>query len=102
MSDTYEDISADPEVIREVVTYTNNVKAIIDGNCISCHSPGQEDSTFPFLTTYSEVKRAVLNTNLLNRIQRQNGEGGLMPEGGRMPQNKIDMVLQWNENGLQE
>ncbi|GLB50514.1 cytochrome c [Neptunitalea lumnitzerae] len=100
-SHTFEDISEDPVIIEEDVTYTTNVKQIIDGNCVSCHAPGQTASFRP-LTTYAEVKTAVENTNLLDRIQRQNGEGGLMPTSGRMPQNTIDIILQWNTDGLQE
>ena len=97
---TYEDI-ADTPVIVGKVTYTANVKAVIDANCISCHADGGSASFRP-LTTYTEVQEAVLNTNLLERIQMQNGENGQMPASGRMPQGNIDLILQWNTDGLLE
>lgn len=100
-SHTYEEIEGAPEVIPEVVTYTNDVKAIINANCVSCHAPGGVAGHRP-LTTYSEVKNAVENTDLLDRIQRQSSEVGAMPQGGRMPQSRIDIILQWNDNGLPE
>jgi hypothetical protein len=45
----------------------------------------------------------VLTTNLLERIQKQNGDPDQMPKtGGRLPQNKIDLILRWNDEGLLE
>ena len=55
------------------------------------------------LVTYSQVKESLLNGGLLDRISRQTGESGLMPQGGpRLPQNSIDVVTQWQTDGLQE
>ena len=99
-SSTFEEISEEIPVIEEV-TYTENVKTIIDNNCIECHSPGGISSFRP-LTNYNEVREAVLETNLLERIQMQNGEEGQMPQTGRMPQNLIDVILLWNDQGLLE
>jgi len=99
-SHTYEDIE-DNTVITDSVTYTANVKAIIDANCVSCHANGGSASFRP-LTTYAQVKDAVENAGLLNRIQLQNGEDGLMPQTGRMPQGNIDIILQWDADGLLE
>lgn len=99
-SNTYEDLE-EPTTVDGPVTYQNTVKAIVDANCIRCHSPGGVSSFRP-LTTYQEVKDAVQNTNLLDRIQRQNGETGQMPQTGRMPQDKINLILQWRADGLPE
>ena len=99
-SHTYDEL-LEPEVTHGPVNYTEHVKPIIDANCVSCHSAGGASSFRP-LTNYEEVKEAVLTTNLLDRIQRQNGEEGQMPQTGRMPQNKIDVILQWNTDGLPE
>lgn len=91
-SRTYEEVSAtvtDP-------TYTANVKPIMTGNCTSCHSTdgGQE----PYLETYDQVRNAVLENGLLDEISAPSGDG--MPEAGRMPQNKIDIVTTWADNGF--
>lgn len=105
-SDSFQDIETPPGTVlpppsTSTTTYSADVKSIIDGNCVSCHSSGGAASFRPF-TTYAEVKAAVENSGLLNRIQLQSGEQGLMPQGGRMSQTKIDLVVKWNTNGLKE
>ena len=104
-SDTYQDIETppttgtpDPEPVAKI-SYTKNVKSIIDTKCISCHQTGKSAAFRP-LTTYAEVKAAVENAGLLNRIQLQNGEQGIMPQGGRMSQTNIDLIKKWNTDGL--
>ena len=97
-SNTYESLQ-EPTVIVEKVTYNAYVKPIIDQNCIGCHASG--GSLIP-LETYDQVKNAMSATNLLDRIQRQNGMPGIMPKAGRMPQDKINTILQWNTDGLLE
>lgn len=99
-SNTYEDIEADV-ILDGEVTYDTHIKSIIDNNCIMCHAPGGVSSFRP-LTNYMEVKDAVENTDLLDRIQRQNGETGIMPQTGRMPMSNIDLILEWADNGLPE
>ncbi|TRW22369.1 cytochrome c [Flavobacterium zepuense] len=102
-SNTYAEIEADvpPVDTIAITTYQANVKAIIDNNCVSCHSDGGQAS-FRDLTTYAGVVDAVQNAQLLDRIQRQNGEPGQMPTTGRMPQGNINIILQWNTDGLPE
>ncbi|MBF4471526.1 MULTISPECIES: c-type cytochrome [Flavobacterium] len=108
-SDTYDDISTtpttpttpDPGTPTTTITYTQNIKSIIDANCISCHSSTGAASFRP-LTTYAGVKAAVQSAGLLSRIQLQNGQQGLMPQGGRMSQTNIDLILKWNTDGLKE
>ncbi len=93
-------IEAQP--LPTLVTY-NDVKSIINNNCISCHSnPPINGAPIP-LTTYSEVKTAVENNSLLDRIAKQAGESGAMPAGGpRLPQNQIEQMIQWLTDGLLE
>ncbi|WP_298156939.1 hypothetical protein [Flavobacterium sp.] len=89
--------------LPETVTYEANVKSIITNNCLSCHTAPPVNGAPMQLTTYEDVKNAVLNRGLLNRIARQNGEDGLMPNGGpRMPQQNIDIINQWATDGLPE
>ncbi len=100
-SHTYEEIQEDAPVIEGDVTYTANIKTIIDMECVSCHSTGGSGAFRP-LTSYDEVKAAVQDAGLLNRIQLQNSQPGVMPQTGRMTQAKINLILQWNEDGLLE
>jgi mono/diheme cytochrome c family protein len=85
------------------VTYTNTVKSIIDNNCISCHAATPVNGAPMSLTTYENVKDAVQNRGLLERISRAEGEPGMMPNGGtRLPQATIDQVIAWSAQGLIE
>lgn len=84
-------------------TYLSKVKTIIDNNCLSCHGANPTNGASNSLTTYAEVKAAVLNNGLIDRISRTNGAPGLMPLGGpRMPQQTIDIIIDWNSDGLLE
>ena len=85
------------------VTYTNTVKSIIDNNCISCHAATPINGAPMPLVTYENVKQAVQERGLLDRISRAQGATGMMPNGGtRLPQALIDLVFEWNAQGLNE
>ena len=87
----------------DVVRYNENIKSIIDNNCISCHAATPINGAPMSLTTYDHVKDAVQTRGLIDRISRAQGEPGMMPNGGtRLPQNQIDLISQWNAQGLQE
>jgi hypothetical protein len=85
-----------------LVTF-QDVRSTFDNICTACHSnPPQNGAPMP-LVTYENVKAAVLNRGLLDRISRSEGAQGLMPLGGpRLPQSVIDLIFQWNEDGLLE
>ncbi|MDT0558161.1 hypothetical protein RM697_05865 [Ichthyenterobacterium sp. W332] len=86
----------------ELVTYNNTVKAIIDNNCILCHSNPPVNGAPMSLTTFDDVKIAVEMRGLIERISSED-LAFLMPFGGpRLPQNLIDAVIEWQENGLLE
>ncbi|WP_298150475.1 hypothetical protein [Flavobacterium sp.] len=91
-SNTYDEVS----VVTTNPTYLANIKPIMSANCTSCHSSdgGQQ----PYLETYDDVKTAVESGGLLDEINAPSGQG--MPEIGRMPQHKIDMVNNWANNGF--
>jgi mono/diheme cytochrome c family protein len=99
-SNTYEDLQ-ETVPVEGSINYTEHIQPIIAANCLHCHGEGGV-SEFRPLGTYAHLKEAVLTTNLLDRIQRQNGEAGQMPADGRMPMSDIQLILQWNEEGLME
>lgn len=78
-------------------TYTANIKSIIDANCVSCHSPGGENSAVP-LQTYAQVsaKASVIKT----RIEKPAGDPQVMPKGGKLSQANIDLINKWIANGM--
>jgi len=90
------------EEVPDLVTY-QEVRGTFDNICAVCHAnPPQNGAPMP-LVTYENVKEAILNRGLLDRISRNEGASGLMPLGGpRLPQSVIDLIFQWNEDGLLE
>lgn len=99
-----EDDLTEPVILNqnEPVTF-NNVSSIFQNNCISCHSNPPVNGAPMSLINYNDIKDAVENRNLIDRISRQTSENGAMPLGGpRLPQNLIDLVILWQEDGLLE
>ena len=82
------------------VTYENTVKAIIDGSCIGCHdNPPRNGAPFS-LVSFGQVSQRA--NAILNAMSRQNGAAGAMPPAGRLPQNTINQIEEWIDNGSPE
>lgn len=82
------------------VTYANTVKAIIDNSCVSCHgNPPTNGAPFALVNFQQVSSRA---NAILNAMSRQNGAPGAMPPAGRLPQNTINEIQQWINNGSPE
>ena len=85
------------------ITYNQNVKSIIENNCVVCHAAVPKNGAPMSLVTYDQVKQAVLSRGLLTRISLENGNSSLMPNGGpRLPQATIDIIVKWEKDGLLE
>jgi len=101
-SNVSEEDLIDTTPLPETVTYQANVKSIIDNNCIVCHSNPPVNDAPISLTTFNEVKNAIENNGLISRVS-SNDLGFLMPFGGpRLPQNLIDIIVEWEADGLLE
>ncbi|WP_353776957.1 hypothetical protein [Winogradskyella sp. 3972H.M.0a.05] len=97
-----EDDLIEPVQQTVVITYDNTVKSIIDNNCIVCHTEPPENGAPMPLLTFEQVREAIENRGLIDRISSTD-PGFLMPFGGsRLPQPLIDQVVQWQEDGLLE
>ncbi|TYA57311.1 hypothetical protein [Formosa maritima] len=97
-----EDLIDNSPIEDEFITYNQHVKTIIDNNCISCHTMPPENGAPMPLLSYDHVTDAMLNRDLFGRISSED-LGFLMPFGGpRLPQNLIDIIMQWDMDGLLE
>lgn len=77
------------------ITYTKTIKPIITEHCISCHSQPPQNGAPMSLLTYDNLKDAVVNRGLIDRISSFDS-GFSMPFGGpRLPQSKIDQIKAW-------
>jgi len=101
-SDSTEDLET-TNIPDDKVTYTNNIKSIIDTNCISCHSsPPVNGAPIP-LTTYSKVKEGTETGNVINRIERDQGSSGVMPPvGSTLSAAQIQLIKDWQTDGYLE
>ncbi|TXG39329.1 c-type cytochrome [Seonamhaeicola maritimus] len=96
-SSSSDDLSnPDPDPI-EKVTYKDNVKAIIDSNCLNCHgNPTNGPSNS--LNTYDLVKNDV--DKIIDRINRTGA--GKMPPSGNLSNSAKALIQQWKDDGLLE
>lgn len=82
-----EEIELDP---CDVITFTMNVKPIIDNNCIGCHSTAGGQS--PNLETYNGVAANA------SRVKSE-VESGDMPIGGTLTTEEIQAISCWVDAG---
>ena len=81
------------------ITYNGNIKSIMSSFCTSCHGSPTTNGAPMSLTTYSQVKSALENRGLVNRI---NSITNPMPQSGLMSQSNRDLIQQWIDDGLLE
>lgn len=87
------------------VTYSNQIARIFQKHCVDCHRPG-EIGPFPLLTYDDAVGWGEM---LLEVVQEKRmPPWGASPEHGRflndisLPQEAVDQIAQWVENGCPE
>lgn len=86
----------------ENVTYNATVRTIITENCITCHTqPPQGGAPMPLLT-YNDVRNAVENLELIDRISSFDSGYGMPFGGPRLPQSKIDQIEAWRDANFPE
>ncbi|RZS93489.1 hypothetical protein [Aquimarina brevivitae] len=98
-------IEIDPDPIPgKTTTYVADVKAIIDANCIECHSNPPTQSAPMSLVTYEDVKDAEVNGELYPRMFTSSFTRVMPPpeEGGRLPDATIKIIEDWIADGLLE
>ena len=96
-SDSADDDTPTPPVNTDV-TYSKNVKPIIDGTCIRCHNNPPVNSAPMPLTTYDNVKDAVSNRNLIARVE----DGSMPPDGNDLTSAQIKVIKDWESGGFKE
>jgi len=86
---------------QDTVTYTADIKTVLDSRCISCHASslqGAARNGAPAGVNFDTYNAAVASGNRANvRIQ-----AGTMPPAGGIPQSERDLFQQWIDQGLLE
>ena len=93
--------SSDDEIIitpANDVTYTSDIKVIIDSSCLNCHSDPPVNSAPMSLTTYQDVKESVMNSDLIGRV-----ENGSMPSiGDNLSATQVQAIKDWEVGGFKQ
>jgi hypothetical protein len=95
-SETLEDEDIEP--IVTTIKYNDDVRNITSANCVSCHG-GSSPQAGLDLSSYVNVRSAVENGNLLNRI---NSQSSPMPPSGILSSSTRAVVDQWVTDGYLE
>ena len=89
----------DPMVMPMARNYEDDVKPLIESNCLSCHSNPPVNNAPMSLVTFDDVKNAVETRSLLARI---NSSTSPMPPQGRLPAATRQIIEDWIDQGLPE
>ncbi|PCI32540.1 MAG: hypothetical protein COB60_09310 [Flavobacteriaceae bacterium] len=92
-----DEITPDPPPTSGDVTYTNSIKSIVSGNCLSCHGSSPTNGAPMSLTTYTMVKDAALNRGLITLV-----ENGTMPKDGSLSTAQKKAFSDWKSDGYLE
>lgn len=87
------------ENMPESLTYSNDIRPIIQGNCVICHGNPPTNSAPMSLTTLIEVRDAINSRNLLSRI---NSDTNPMPPDGLLPLAARQAIADWADLGFPE
>ena len=87
----------------DFVNFEEDISTIFENNCWQCHGTTPQFGAQTSLVFYQEVVDGIENNNVIPRIEAQPGEPGAMPLTGiRLPQNLIDLIILWEEEGFLE
>jgi cytochrome c553 len=73
----------------ETITFSENVKSIIEANCVQCHGSG---GNVPNLTTYSGISANASFVKAETSSRR-------MPQGGSLTNDEIAAIACWVDAG---
>lgn len=93
--DNEKDLYGDGSCDTTAVSYSADIRPIIDANCVSCHAPGGEQETSPLLT-YADVTKYTGNLDI---VERTAGTSTLMPPTGKMSDCNVALIGAWVNQG---
>lgn len=100
-SDTSPEDLIDDTPITESVKYATNIFPIVESQCLSCHNDNFSSGNNSY-SSYAQFREATENGNVIARITGNLGDPLTMPQGGQLPQNSINLILQWQIDGYLE
>ncbi len=90
-----DDSTPDPDPVTKI-TYTKNIKTIIDGNCLGCHGTDVQNGASKSLTNYTEVKAA--SAGVTGKV----ADGSMPAGGGSLTDDQKKAFADWKKDGFLE
>lgn len=81
--------------IRDEISYTNDIRPIVNNFCTTCHAGDDPEGEF-VLTSYEDVRKYVEKGSLLKRV---NDPEEPMPQNGLLPKYMRRMFQLWADGG---
>ena len=94
-NDSDDDYTPPPPTNNDI-TYTGDVKTIIDSNCLTCHGSPTANGAPMQLVTYDNVKNAVQTRGLIGKIS----SGAMPPVGANLSAAQIQTIKDWQSGGF--
>ncbi len=82
-----------------IYTYIDDIGPILAQECTACHNASNPLGGYD-ISTYSKTVAGI--DLLIQRIDLQTGQTGIMPPNGRMTESTIQKIKDWYEQGLVE
>ncbi len=100
-TNTSPDDLVDDTPITGTVKYSTDILPIVESQCLSCHNDNFASGNNSY-SSYAQFRDATENGDVIDRITRNVGDQLLMPQGNQLPQNSINLILQWQTDGYLE
>lgn len=83
------------------MSFTNNIKPILDNNCVSCH-PTSNPSGGVILDSYNQVKIVADNGKLWGSVNHESGYSPMPQGGGKLGDCDLNKIKAWINDGSPE
>lgn len=90
-------VGEDDEII-DVVTYENTARAILDNACIECHNVNEQTAG----VRLDAFEFAFIEADNGRMITRMTSTTNPMPPSGNLPDNLIQDIMDWIDDGILE
>ena len=85
----------------DTITFTKHIKGIARVRCVACHNGTQSNVVNGNFTLYSDLREKALNGKL--KSYAVDGNPIIMPKfGSKLPQDTLDLIICWINNGAKE
>jgi hypothetical protein len=92
------ELSEGGEVTPDIVTYENRAQEILNNACVECHNANQQNGG----VRLDAFEFAFLEADNGRMLSRMTNTTNPMPPTGNLPDNLIEAITNWVDNGILE